>query len=249
MSGHSKWANIKHRKAAQDEKKGKVFTKVAKEITVAVKIGGPDPDMNSRLRLALDKAKECNLPKDNVERAIKKGTGEGNENIYEEVTYEGYGPGGVAVLVKALTDNKNRTVAEVRSTLSKKGGNMGESGCVAWMFESKGIIEIPLDKADEDTLMELALEIGAEDVLVEDDVYQVTTEPSNYFAVKTELEGKGYVISHSEITMQPKNTVKVEADDLRKLMNITDALEDLEDVQEVFSNFEADDETMAQMED
>lgn len=248
MSGHSKWANIKHRKAAQDEKKGKVFTKVAKEIVVAVKIGGPDPDMNSRLRLALDKAKECNLPKDNVERAIKKGSGEGNENIYEEVAYEGYGPGGVAILVKALTDNKNRTVADVRSTLSKKGGSMGEAGCVAWMFESKGIIEIASDKADEDELMDFAIEAGADDLVVEDEVFQIVTAPSNYFAVKTAVEDK-YEISHSEITMQPKNTVPVTADDLRKLMNITDALEDLDDVQEVYSNFEADDATMAEMED
>jgi YebC/PmpR family DNA-binding regulatory protein len=249
MAGHSKWANIKHRKAAQDAKKGKAFTKVAKEIAVAVKEGGADPVMNSRLRLALDKAKECNLPKDNVDRAIKKGTGEGNENSYEEITYEGYGPGGVAILIKALTDNRNRTVAEVRSTMNKKGGNMGEAGCVAWIFESKGIIEIPRDKADEETLLELALELGAEDVKDEGDVFQVVTEVGSYFAVKSALEEKKYEINYSEVTMKPKNTITLGAEDLRKLFNITDALEDLDDVQEVFSNFDADEATMAAMEE
>ncbi|MGE4266436.1 MAG: YebC/PmpR family DNA-binding transcriptional regulator [Deferribacterales bacterium] len=249
MSGHSKWANIKHRKAAQDAKKGKAFTKVAKEIVVAVKEGGADPDMNSRLRLALDKAKECNLPKDNIDRAIKKGSGEGNENTFEEITYEGYGPGGVAILIKALTDNRNRTVAEVRSTMNKKGANMGEAGCVAWMFESKGIIEIPKEKADEETLLELALELGAEDVKDEGDVFQVITEVSSYFAVKTALQEQKYEINYSEVTMKPKNTVTIGEDDLRKLFNITDALEDLDDVQEVFSNFDADEATMAAMEE
>lgn len=249
MAGHSKWANIKHRKAAQDAKKGKAFTKVAKEIAVAVKEGGADPVMNSRLRLALDKAKECNLPKDNIDRAIKKGTGEGNENQYEEITYEGYGPGGVAILIKALTDNRNRTVAEVRSTMNKKGGNMGEAGCVAWIFESKGIIEISKEKADEETLLELALELGAEDVKDEGDVFQVVTEVASYFSVKTALEEQKYEINYSEVTMKPKNTITLGADDLRKLFNITDSLEDLDDVQEVFSNFDADEATMAALED
>lgn len=248
MAGHSKWANIKHRKAAQDSKKGKAFTKVAKEIMVAVKEGGPDPLMNSRLRLALDKAKECNLPKDNVDRAIKKGSGEGNESSFEEITYEGYGPGGVAILVCALTDNRNRTVAEVRSTMNKKGGNMGEAGCVAWIFESKGIIEINKDKADEETLLELALELGAEDVADEGDVFQVVTEVSEYFTVKNGLAEKGYEFNYAEVTKKPKNKISLGAEDLRKLFNIVDALEDLDDVQEVFSNFEADEATMAEME-
>jgi len=249
MAGHSKWANIKHRKAAQDAKKGKAFTKVAKEIAVAAKEGGPDPVMNSRLRLALDKAKECNLPKDNIERAIKKGSGEGNENAYEEITYEGYGPGGVAILIKALTDNRNRTVAEVRSTMNKKGGNMGEAGCVAWIFETKGIIEISKDKADEETLFELALELGAEDVKDEGDVFQVVTEVGSYFSVKTALEEKKYDINYSEVTMKPKNTISLGVEDLKKLFTITDALEDLDDVQEVFSNFDADEATMAAMDE
>lgn len=249
MAGHSKWANIKHRKAAQDAKKGKVFTKVAREITVAAKEGGGDADMNPRLRLALDKAKAVNLPKDNVDRAIKKGTGEGNEAAYEDVTYEGYGPGGVAILVKTLTDNRNRTVAEVRSTMTKKGGSMGEAGCVAWIFEQKGILEISKTKADEDRLLEEALEAGAEDVVDDGDVFSVQCAYADFMDVKTELEKKGYAFEFAEITMKPKNSVPVNVEDLRKIMNITDALEDLDDVQEVYSNFEADDEVMSQLED
>jgi len=249
MAGHSKWANIKHRKAAQDAKKGKAFTKVAKELTVAAKIGGADPEMNPRLRVALDKAKSCNLPKDNVERAIKKGTGEGNDSVFEDVVYEGYGPGGVAILVKALTDNKNRTVAEVRSTMSKKGGNMGEPGCVAWIFENKGLIEISKDLTDEEALMDIALEAGAEDVLDEGDVFQVVTEPSEYFTVKSIIEEKGLEMSFSEVSMKPKNTTPLTGSDLKKLFTITEALEDLDDVQEVFSNFEADEAAMAELDD
>jgi len=248
MAGHSKWANIKHRKAAQDAKKGKAFTKVAKELTVAAKIGGADPEMNPRLRVALDKAKSVNLPKDNVERAIKKGTGEGSDAVFEDVVYEGYGPGGVAILVKALTDNKNRTVAEVRSTMSKKGGNMGEPGCVAWIFETKGIIEIKKDVMDEEELMDMALEAGAEDVLDEGDVFQVVTEPSEYFTVKGEIESKGIEMSFSEVSMKPKNTIPLDSADLKKLFTITDSLEDLDDVQEVYSNFEADENAMAELE-
>lgn len=249
MAGHSKWANIKHRKAAQDAKKGKAFTKVAKEIAVAAKIGGGDPEMNPRLRLALDKARAVNLPKDNVDRAIKKGTGEGNDAIFEDVVYEGYGPGGVAILVKALTDNKNRTVAEVRSTMSKKGGSMGEPGCVGWMFENKGLIEIEKAGISEDQLMDLALEAGAEDVVDEGDVFQVVTDPSDYFDVKTALEEKGVAISFSELSMKPKNTVPVSVEDLKKIFSITESLEDLDDVQEVYSNFEADEAAMAELED
>lgn len=249
MAGHSKWANIKHRKAAQDAKKGKAFTKVAKEITVAAKIGGGDPEMNPRLRLALDKAKAVNLPKDNVERAIKKGTGEGSDAVFEDMVYEGYGPGGVAILVKALTDNKNRTVAEVRSTMSKKGGSMGEPGCVAWIFENKGIIEINKEGIDEEELMELALEAGAEDVADEGGVFQVITEPSDYFDIKAALEEKGLELSFSEVSMKPKNTIPLEGADLKKLFTITEAIEELDDVQEVFSNFEADDAAMAELEE
>ncbi|PLX68496.1 MAG: YebC/PmpR family DNA-binding transcriptional regulator [Denitrovibrio sp.] len=250
MAGHSKWANIKHRKAAQDAKKGKAFTKVAKELTVAAKIGGPDPEMNPRLRVALDKAKSANLPKDNVERAIKKGTGEGNDAIFEDVAYEGYGPGGVAILVKALTDNKNRTVSEVSSTMGKKGGNMGEPGCVAWIFENKGIIEVNKEGVNEEEFMDLVLEAGADDFIDEGDVFQVVTEPSDYFTVKGIIEEQeGVNMTFSEVSMKPKNTTPLSGSDLKKLFAITEALEDLDDVQEVFSNFEADEAAMAELDD
>lgn len=239
MAGHSKWANIKHRKAAQDAKKGKVFTKIAKELTVAAKIGqSGDPETNPRLRLALDKARAANMPRDNVERAIKKGLGEGNEANYEDVTYEGYGPGGVAILVQALTDNKNRTVAEVRSTFTKRGGSMGEAGCVAWMFDKKGVITILKDKVDEDTLMMIALEAGAEDVTSDDEEYEVITEPSTYEDVKKALEANGIQIEYAEITMRPKNKVELSGEDAQKAMTLLEILEDLDDVQEVYSNFE-----------
>ncbi|WP_022852277.1 YebC/PmpR family DNA-binding transcriptional regulator [Limisalsivibrio acetivorans] len=249
MAGHSKWANIKHRKAAQDAKKGKVFTKVAREITVAAKEGGGDPEMNPRLRLALDKAKQVNLPKDNVERAIKKGTGEGSEASFEDVTYEGYGPAGVAILVQTLTDNRNRTVSEVRSTLTKRGGSMGEAGSVAWVFDKKGFIEIKAEGVNEEELMETALEAGAEDFREDGDVFVVETAVGDFLSVKEELESKGYTFDYAEITMKPSNTVPIEGEDLKKLIALTDALEDLDDVQEVFSNFEADDAAMASLED
>ncbi|KAA0258006.1 YebC/PmpR family DNA-binding transcriptional regulator [Deferribacter autotrophicus] len=247
MAGHSKWANIKHRKAAQDAKKGKIFTKIARELTVAAKMGGSDPEMNPRLRVALEKAKAANMPKENVERAIKKGTGEGNEANYEDVIYEGYGPGGVAIMVQALTDNKNRTVAEVRSTLTKKGGSLGEAGCVSWLFEKKGIIGIKKDIIDEDTLMDIVLEAGAEDLKVENENYEVVTEPSEYYNVKKALEEKGIAIEYAELTMRPKNTVKVEGEDAKKLLALIEALEDLDDVQEVYANFDIEDKVMEEM--
>jgi YebC/PmpR family DNA-binding regulatory protein len=240
MAGHSKWANIKHRKAAQDAKKGKIFTKIAKELTVAAKIGGSDPEMNPRLRVALDKAKSANMPKENVERAIKKGTGEGNDTIYYEVTYEGYGPGGVAILVNALTDNKNRTVAEVRSTLTKRGGSMGEAGCVAWLFEKKGVINVKKEVISEEEIMELAIEAGAEDVEINDDGYEIISEPENYYSIKDVLEAKNIEIEYSEITMRPKTTVELTGEDAKKAVALVEALEDLDDVQEVYANFDID---------
>ena len=175
MAGHSKWANIKHRKEAQDNKKGKIFTKIARELTVAAKIGGGDPASNSRLRLALDKARASNMPKDNVERAVKKGTGEGNDQIFEDITYEGYAPGGVGILVKTLTDNRNRTIMEVRTVITKRGGSMAEAGSVAWQFENKGIIEVPVTACSEDDIMNYVLEAGAEDVVTDGDIYSITT--------------------------------------------------------------------------
>jgi len=241
LAGHSKWANIKHRKAAQDAKKGKVFTKVAKEITVAAKLGGGDPEMNPRLRMALDKAKAVNLPKDNVDRAIKKGTGEGNEANFEDVMYEGYGPEGVAILVQALTDNKNRTVSEVRSTMAKKNGNMGEAGCVSWIFEKKGVISIPLNNVGEDQIMSLAIDAGAEDVETGDDSYEIICDPADYEEVKKTIESENISYEYAEVTMRPKTTIEVKGDNAKKVINLIEALEDLDDVQEVYANFDIDD--------
>lgn len=241
MAGHSKWANIKHRKAAQDAKKGKVFTKVAKEITVAAKLGGGDPEMNPRLRMALDKAKTVNLPKDNVDRAIKKGTGEGNDANFEDVMYEGYGPEGVAILVQALTDNKNRTVSEVRSTMAKKNGNMGEAGCVSWIFEKKGVINIPVNNIGEDEIMSLAIDAGAEDVETGDDSYEIICDPADYEYVKKTIESENIPYEYAEVTMRPKTTIEVKGENAKKVINLIEALEDLDDVQEVYANFDIDD--------
>ena len=241
MAGHSKWANIKHRKAAQDNKKGKIFTKIARELTVAAKIGGGDAASNSRLRLALDKARAANMPKDNVERAIKKGTGEGSDQVFEDVTYEGYAPGGVGILIKALTDNRNRTIMEIRTVITKRGGSMAESGSVAWQFEYKGLIEIPVSACSEDDIMNHALEAGAEDVITDGDVYSITTEPSEFENVRQALETNGLTIEFAELTMKPKTTIDVEGDAAKKLIAMVEALEDLDDVQEVYGNYKIDD--------
>ena len=241
MAGHSKWANIKHRKEAQDNKKGKIFTKIARELTVAAKIGGGDPASNSRLRLALDKARAANMPKDNVERAIKKGTGEGNDQVFEDITYEGYAPGGVGILVKTLTDNRNRTIMEVRTVITKRGGSMAEAGSVAWQFENKGIIEVPVSACSEDDIMNYALEAGAEDVVTDGDIYSITTEPSEFENVKKHLESNNIQIDFAELSMKPKTTVDVEGEAAKKLIALVEALEDLDDVQEVYGNYKIDD--------
>ncbi len=241
MAGHSKWANIKHRKEAQDNKKGKIFTKIARELTVAAKIGGGDPASNSRLRLALDKARAANMPKDNVERAIKKGTGEGNDQVFEDITYEGYAPGGVGILVKTLTDNRNRTIMEVRTVITKRGGSMAEAGSVAWQFENKGIIEVPITACSEDDIMNYALEAGAEDVVTDGDVYSITTEPSEFENVKKHLEDNNIQIDFAELSMKPKTTIDVEGEAAKKLIALVEALEDLDDVQEVYGNYKIDD--------
>lgn len=241
MAGHSKWANIKHRKEAQDNKKGKIFTKIARELTVAAKIGGGDPASNSRLRLALDKARAANMPKDNVERAIKKGTGEGNDQVFEDITYEGYAPGGVGILVKTLTDNRNRTIMEVRTVITKRGGSMAEAGSVAWQFENKGIIEVPVTACSEDDIMNYALEAGAEDVVTDGDVYSITTEPSEFENVKKHLEDNKIQIDFAELSMKPKTTIDVEGEAAKKLIALVEALEDLDDVQEVYGNYKIDD--------
>ncbi len=241
MAGHSKWANIKHRKEAQDNKKGKIFTKIARELTVAAKIGGGDPASNSRLRLALDKARAANMPKDNVERAIKKGTGEGNDQVFEDITYEGYAPGGVGILVKTLTDNRNRTIMEVRTVITKRGGSMAEAGSVAWQFENKGIIEVPVTACSEDDIMNHALEAGAEDVVIDGDIYSIITEPSEFENVKKHLEDNNIQIDFAELSMKPKTTIDVEGEAAKKLIALVEALEDLDDVQEVYGNYKIDD--------
>ena len=240
MAGHSKWANIKHRKEAQDNKKGKIFTKIARELTVAAKIGGGDPASNSRLRLALDKARASNMPKDNVERAVKKGTGEGNDQIFEDITYEGYAPGGVGILVKTLTDNRNRTIMEVRTVITKRGGSMAEAGSVAWQFENKGIIEVPVTACSEDDIMNYVLEAGAEDVVTDGDIYSITTEPAEFENVKKHLEENNIQIDFAELSMKPKTTIDVEGEAAKKLIALVEALEDLDDVQEVYGNYKID---------
>lgn len=245
MAGHSKWANIKHRKGAQDAKRGKIFTRLIKEITVAARMGGGDPDANPRLRSAIAAAKGENMPKDNIDRAIKKGTGDLEGETYEEITYEGYGPGGVAVLVECMTDNKNRTVGEVRFFFSKAGGNLGESGCVSWMFDRKGSLLIDKEKVDEEKLMDLALEAGAEDVVEEDNLFQVLTEPDDFPAVREALEESGLSFIEASISMIPKNVVDVEdAKTAKGLLNLLEKLEDNEDVQNVHANFDIPDEIM-----
>lgn len=247
MSGHSKWANIKYKKAAQDAKKGRVFTKIAREITVAVKYGGEDPSANPRLRLALDKAKSVNMPKDNVERAIKKGSGVGNEDNYEDVIYEGYGPGGVALLVTVLTDNKKRTVADVRRILTRHGGSLGESGCVSWIFERKGIIRVNKNDVSEEKLYNLAIEAGALDINTQDDSYEVFVEPQDLEKFKEIFVNNGIKIESAEATMRPKNTIPVEKEDAKKLINLLNELDEHDDVQDVYSNFEIDDSILEEL--
>jgi len=240
MSGHSKWASIKHKKAATDAKRGRVFTRLIKEITVAARIGGGDADGNPRLRTAIAAAKAQNMPQDNIKRAIKKGTGELPGQSYDEATFEGYGPGGTAVLVECLTDNRNRTVADVRHIFSKQGGNLGEVGCVNWMFEKKGVILVEQEKADEEQLMELALEAGADDIGVEDGNFQVITAPAAFEAVKAALEGKGVPIALAEVSMHPQSTVHLEGKEAERMLRLMEALEDHDDVQDVSANFDID---------
>ena len=240
MAGHSKWKQIKHYKAAADAKRGAMFTKLIREITVAAKAGGGDPAGNPRLRTAIETARAASMPKDNIERAIKKGTGELEGVDYQEITYEGYGPGGVALLIQALTDNPTRTVAEVRHKLSRGGGNLGATNSVAWMFERKGQIFINAEGVDEDATMEAALEAGAEDLTREDDRYIVTTDPTELHAVKGTLEAKGIVAQESEIAMIPKTTVHVEGKTAESLLKLMEELEDLDDVQKVEANFDMD---------
>jgi len=246
MSGHNKWSTIKHKKGAADAKRGKVFTKIIKELTVAAKMGGADPDANPRLRTAIDKAKSENMPKDNIERAVKKGSG-GLEGVnYEETTYEGYGPGGVAVLVEVMTDNRNRTVSDVRSIFSKCNGNMGEAGCVAWLFDKKGLIVYSKD-TDFDALFEAALEAGADDVVDEEGQIEVVTDPSAFIEVREALEKAGFKFESAEVTMIPQTMVKLDGKQAESMLKLMDRLEDNDDVQNVYANFDISDEEMEKM--
>lgn len=237
MSGHSKWASIKHKKAKEDSKRGKLFSKLIKEITVSARSGG-DLANNPRLRTIVQKAKEASMPQDNITRAIKKGTGELPGVAYEEITYEGYGPGGVAVLVQVLTDNKNRVSSEIRMLFSKNGGNLGETGCVSWMFEKKGYISIKKDKCDEDKIMTIALDAGAEDVSADEENFEITTEPSLFEKVKEEIQKNNIEYVTAEVTMLPKNVIKLEGKDAQKMLHLMELLEDHDDVQNVYANFD-----------
>jgi YebC/PmpR family DNA-binding regulatory protein len=242
MSGHSKWSTIKRKKGALDSKRGKIFTKIIKEITLAARLGGGDIEGNSRLRQAVLAAKNENMPRDNIDRAIKKGTGEiGGGEAYEEMTYEGYGPGGVAVLVEIMTDNKNRTVAEIRHIFSKHGGNLGENGCVSWLFDKRGSIVFDRKAINEDELMELALEVGADDIREEENEIEILTDPSMFESVRDQLESKGVKYIQASIGMIPQNTVKLDEGKAEQMLKMIDKLEDNDDVQNVYANFDIDD--------
>jgi YebC/PmpR family DNA-binding regulatory protein len=245
MSGHSKWSNIKRRKGKVDAVRGKITTKISREITVAVKTGGADPTGNMRLKLALQKAKENNVPKENIQRAMQKGAGALDGSVYEDIIYEGYGPGGTAILVETMTDNRNRTAADIRHLFAKNGGNLGESGCVSWMFKQKGVFLI--DKApgiDEDTLMTLTLDAGAEDILEQDDQFEITSAPENFTSLQETLENNKITPQSASIARLPDTTVELTGDDALKMLKLMDALEDHDDVQEVYANFDIPEELM-----
>ncbi len=247
MSGHSKWSTIKRKKGATDAKRGKIFSKLIKEITVAARMGGADPDANPRLRTAIATAKTENMPKDNIERAIKKGTGALEGVAYEEIYYEGYGPGGAAVYVESLTDNKKRTVADIRHIFSKSGGSLGEAGCVAWMFAKKGLFVFEKAGIDEETLMEAVLDAGGEDIRDEESTLEVITAPEDFEAVKKALDERNLTYLLAEITMVPQSTVKLEDKEAEQMLRLMDSLEDSDDVQKVYSNFDISDKTLEQI--
>jgi YebC/PmpR family DNA-binding regulatory protein len=247
MSGHSKWSTIKRKKGAADSKRGKVFTKIIREIMVAARFGGGDINSNPRLRTAVLAAKAENMPKDNIERAIKKGTGELEGVNYEELTYEGYGPGGVAMMLEVLTDNKNRTVADVRHIFSRHSGSLGEGGCVSWMFEKKGLILIGKDKTDEDRLIEVALDAGALDVKDAGKEFEVTTDAAKFEGVKKALEDAGFKSNYAEVTMVPQSTVRLTGKEAEHMLKLMEGLEDSDDVQKVYANFDIADEEMERL--
>lgn len=249
MSGHSKWASIKHKKKLVDAKRGKAFTKIIKEITVAARLAGGDPDANPRLRAAMANARAANMPGDNVDRAIKKGTGELPGTVYEEVAYEGYGVGGVAVMLEVATDNKNRTVAEIRSIFQKAGGQLGENGCVAWMFHKKGVVMLPENIIGEDELMETVLDAGAEEITTSDNIYEIHSAPEVLDGVRAALEAKGLTVESANISMIPQSTVKVESEEAaKKMLRLMDSLEEHDDVINVYANFDIADGVMEKLE-
>ncbi len=245
MSGHSKWHSIKHKKMATDAKRGKMFTKFIREIMMAAKTGGGNPDTNPRLRMVIDKAKSFNMPNDNIQRAIKKGTGAEGGVLFEQVTYEGYAPGGVAVFVEVLTDNKNRSASEIRSIFSKQNGNLGGAGSVAWIFERKGVISVNREKIKEDELLDIILEAGAEDMTAEDETYEITTLPEKFEAVRKALADKNIEPEDANITFVPKNTVKVEGKTAEQVLKLLEALEDHDDVQGAYANFDMPDDVVS----
>ncbi|GEN33060.1 YebC/PmpR family DNA-binding transcriptional regulator [Aneurinibacillus danicus] len=249
MAGHSKWKNIQHRKGRQDAAKAKLFTKISKEIYQAARSGGADPNTNSRLKTAIAKAKEANIPNDNIERTLKKATGQLDGVTYEEIIYEGYGPGGVAVMVEALTDNRNRTAADIRHIFTKNGGNLGESGCVSFMFDRKGLIEISREDTDldEDSVMMAALDAGAEDFEASEESFEIKSSPEDFETVRTALEEAGYELDTAEISMIPQNTIKLTGDDALKMLKLMEMLESNDDVQDVYANFDIDEEEMAKI--
>jgi YebC/PmpR family DNA-binding regulatory protein len=238
MSGHSKWSTIKRKKAAVDAKRGKIFTTLIKEITITARAGGGDPDSNPRLRHAISSARDANMPQDNIKKAIMKGTGELPGTTYEECTYEGFGPGGVAIFMEVLTDNKNRTVADIRHLITKYGGNLGENGSVAWMFDKKGQIILTRDNQDKDTLFEAAIDAGAEDFEAVDNAFIVTTDPAEIMSVRSALENKGYYVESSKVEMLPKNLHKIDDEKSKKAISLLDEIEDHDDIKSIYTNFE-----------
>jgi YebC/PmpR family DNA-binding regulatory protein len=247
LSGHSKWSTIKRKKAATDAKRGQIFTKLAKEIAIAAR-EGPDPDSNIRLRLAIDKAKAANMPKDNIERAVRRGAGLDKDTILEEITYEGYGPHGIALLIQVVTDNRNRAVADIRRWFNKLGGSLGESGCVAWQFEPMAYFTVQRDDLDEDKMFDIAVDSGAEDVVFGEDLIEIFAQPGDFQLVRDGLQEHGLELDSSEITMMPKTTIVLDEKQAFQNMNLISTLEDLDDVQQVFSNLDISDELMAKFE-
>jgi len=245
MSGHSKWATIKHKKAATDARRGKLFSKLLKEITVAARVGGGDAKGNPRLRAAILEARSNSVPNDNIDRAVKKGTGEIAAEVYEEVIYEGYGPAGVAILVEAATDNRNRTTGEIRHLFARNGGNLGEAGCVAWMFHRRGYFVVDKSAMDEEKLMEIALELGADDVAIEEDVYELYTPMEEFITAQEELERRGVATAVKELAMVPQTTIDVPADKIGQVLRLMEALEDHDDVQKVWANVNIDEKVLA----